>query len=194
MKLLIGTVVTLMFVLASCGEPQRVLQSGTIGANGEVGDVLLRDIHVTPAGGDGYEQGDNPIVQFAVFNRAGKADALIDVRSDAAKDIVMHWDTQCDGSTEPVERLPLLADGGVARLSGALLAYHLEMIDLTREVRAGTDVAVTFEFERAGSTTLDVPVEVASEAVGSRHPRQCPASDSAPPVSRPAAPSTETRR
>lgn len=98
MKLLIGTVVTLMFVLASCGEPQRVLQSGTVGANGEVGDVLLRNIHMTPPGGDGYEQGDNAIVQFAVFNRAGEADALVDVRSDAAKDIVMHWDTQCDGS------------------------------------------------------------------------------------------------
>lgn len=89
-----------------------------------------------------------------------------------------------------MERLPLLADGGVARLSGALLAYHLEMVDLTGEVRAGTDVAVTFEFERAGSTTLDVPVEVATEGAGPRHPRQCPASDSAPPVSRPAAPTT----
>ncbi|MDX3659696.1 copper chaperone PCu(A)C [Streptomyces sp. ID05-26A] len=194
MKLLIGTVVALMLVLTSCGEPQRVLQSGTIGANGEVGDVLLRNIHVMPPGGDGYEQGDNALVQFAMFNRARQADALIDVRSDAAEDVVLHWDTDCDGTTEPVERLPLLADGGVARLSGSLLAYHLELIGLTREVGAGTDVAVIFEFERAGSTTLDVPVEVASEAAGPRHPRQCAASDGAPPVSRPTAPSTETRR
>ncbi|SEQ86863.1 Copper(I)-binding protein [Lentzea xinjiangensis] len=194
MKLLTGTVVVLLFMVASCGAPQRVLQSGTVGANGEAGDVLLRNIHVTPPGGDGYEQGDDAVVQFAVFNRAGVADALIGVRSDAAKDIVMHWDNECDGQAEPVERLPLLADGGVTRLSGALLAYHLEMVDLSRKVRAGTDIAITFEFERADSTTLDVPVEAAVEGIGLRHPRRCPVSDSAPPGSRPVPSSTEAQR
>lgn len=183
MKVLTAMVVTLTFALTSCGAPQRVLQSGTIGANGEVGDVLLRNIHMTPPGGDGYEQGDDAVVQFSVFNRAREADALTGVRSDAAKDIVLHWDAQCDGEAEQVERLPLLADGGVARLSGSLRAYHLGFVDLTRKVRAGTDVAVTFEFERAGSVTLDVPVEVAAEGAGPRHPERCPGAEPTSPAS-----------
>jgi hypothetical protein len=74
----------LAFVLVSCGDPQHVLQSGTIGANGLVGDVLLRNVHVVPPGGDGYEQGDDATVRFALFNQALEPDALVDVRTDAA--------------------------------------------------------------------------------------------------------------
>ncbi|SDK04577.1 Copper(I)-binding protein [Lentzea albidocapillata subsp. violacea] len=176
MRLLTALVVPLMFGLASCGEPQRVLRSGTVGANGEVGQVLLRNIHMTPPGGDGYEAGDDAVVQLLIFNQARETDTLVDVRSDAAKDIVMRWDEQCDGEAERVERLPLLADGGVARLSGAMGAYHFEFVDLTRKLWAGNDVAVTFEFERAGSVTLDVPVEVETGTTGLRHPQRCPAS------------------
>lgn len=165
----------LAFVLVSCGEPQRVLQSGTIGANGQVGDVLLRNVHVVPPGGDGYEQGNGAAVRFALFNQAREPDALVDVRTDAAANASLLWDTACDGQAEQVPEIPLLADGGVARLSGALLQYRVQLDDFTRKVRAGTDIPMTFRFERAGEVTLDVPVEAVADMYSDGHPEQCPA-------------------
>lgn len=102
--------VALAFVVVSCGAPQRVLQSGTIGANGQVGDVLLRNVHVVPPGGDGYERGDDAAVRFAVFNKAAEADVLVEVRTDAAANASLQWDAACDGQTEQVQQLPLLAE------------------------------------------------------------------------------------
>lgn len=163
-------VLTLAVTALSCGEPQRVYESRTVGTNGEVGDVLLRNVHVRPPAGNAFRVGDDGVVVLAVFNRAGHADALIDVRPAQARDATMHWDRECDGTADTVSRLPLLADGGVAAQGGAELAYHLRLVDFTDEVLAGTTTPVTFVFERAGETTLDVLVETTGDGDDSPPP------------------------
>ncbi|WP_434446771.1 copper chaperone PCu(A)C [Lentzea sp. E54] len=158
-------------------------ESGTIGANGQVGDVLLRNVHVVPPGGDGYQQGDDAAVRLALFNKAARPDALVDVRTDAATNASLLWDAACDGESEQVQRLPLLADGGVTRLSGSLLQYRVQLDGFTREVQAGTEIPMTFRFEQAGEVSLDVPVEAVADLDGAGHPGDCPAAGatSSPP-------------
>ncbi|KOV87605.1 hypothetical protein [Nocardia sp. NRRL S-836] len=100
---------------------------------------------------------------------------MVDVRMDAATNASVLWDAAYDGQTEQVRQVPLLADGGVARLRGALLRYRVQLNDFTREVRAGTDVRMTFAFQRAGEISLNVPVEAVADLDGAAQSRHVPA-------------------
>jgi hypothetical protein len=39
-------VLLLAALLAACGDPQQVIQSGTTGTNAQIGDILLRNVYV----------------------------------------------------------------------------------------------------------------------------------------------------
>jgi hypothetical protein len=108
---------------ASCGEPQRVLESGTMGTNGRVGDVLLRNVFVEAPDGSGYQPGDDATVRLALFSEADRPDTLLGVRSDAARGVEMLADRDCDGGSEPVSGITVPAEG--ATVAGV---YHLRII------------------------------------------------------------------
>lgn len=67
------------------------------------------------------------------------------------------------------------------------------MEDFTRQVRAGTDIPMTFRFERAGEISLDVPVEAVADLDGAGHPEKCPAAG-APTTSPASSPEAMTLR
>jgi hypothetical protein len=50
-------VVLVLSTLATCGDPRQIRGSGTTGANGEVGDVLLRNVYLDEPPGDRYPAG-----------------------------------------------------------------------------------------------------------------------------------------
>ncbi|MCX2948873.1 copper chaperone PCu(A)C [Lentzea sp. NEAU-D7] len=156
-------VVLLALTAASCGEPQRVYESGTIGTNAEFGEILLRNVHLRPPEGNAFRPGDDGVISLALFNQANHPDALVDVRTPVAGDVEIRWDRDCDGSGEKVQELPLAADGGVTGVAGEQLAYHLRVLNFSEEVIAGTTVPVTFEFDRAGETTVDAIIETTGD-------------------------------
>lgn len=171
----------LALTTAACGEPQRVYESGTIGTNAELGEILLRNVHLRPPEGNAFRPGDDGVISLALFNRADHPDALVDVRTPVAANIEIVWDRECDGSIETTPQLPLVADGGVAGEAGNELAYHLRVTDFSEEVLAGTTVPVTFEFERAGETTVDTMVESAGDGDDGKLPSCAPASSTTAP-------------
>ncbi|MEV1119267.1 copper chaperone PCu(A)C [Actinosynnema sp. NPDC049800] len=155
-----AVVAAVAVAVVSCGEPQRQLESGTIGSNGQVGDVELRNVVVEPPPEHRWRPGDDATVWLTLLSRADHADALVAVRSGAATRVELHADRDCDGTSEPVDRIEVPAEGATA---GAASAYHLRLVDFTREVLAGTTVPLTFVFERAGETTLDAMVEATGD-------------------------------
>ena len=170
----IAAAVLLALTAAGCGEPQKVLESGTIGTNADFGEIQLRNVHLRPPDGHAFRPGDDGVVSLALFNRADRSDALVDVRTPVAADVEIYWDRDCDGAGEQVERLPLGADDGVTGAAGDELAYHLRLVDFSQEVLAGTTVPVTFEFDRAGETTLDAIVEALGDGDASLPPSCAP--------------------
>ncbi|MFI7674177.1 copper chaperone PCu(A)C [Actinophytocola sp. NPDC049390] len=138
-----------------CGaDPDRT--ADTMGSNGSVGAMLLRNVYVVAPGGDGYERGDDATVRLTLVNHAPRDDAVLGVRSTHAARVAMRWDRECDGVLEEVTKIPVLMNGTVP---GADAAYELELLDLTRKVRAGTTVPITFTFRNAGEVRLDAMVE-----------------------------------
>jgi copper(I)-binding protein len=143
--------------LVAC-DSQEVRQSGVMGVNGQVGDVLLRSVHIEAPPQPAYRVGSDARVWFTVINSGPEPDALVAVTSPVAAAVEIRWDDDCDGRFDTVPALPLApAEPAVVDPTGAAVpfdAYHLRLRGFTRDVIAGTNVEVTFRFRRAGPVTL----------------------------------------
>ncbi|WP_367127466.1 copper chaperone PCu(A)C [Saccharothrix sp. HUAS TT1] len=163
-----------LLAVTACGEPQRVLESGTMGANGRIGDVVLRNAVVQAPPDGPWRPGDDASVTLTLLTESDRSDSLVGVRAGSAARVELVADRDCDGRGERVDRLRLPAGGAVAGPGGVGTAYRLRIVDFTREVLAGTTVPLTFTFADAGETTLDVPVETTGDG-DAPPPDPCPA-------------------
>ncbi|WP_216209624.1 copper chaperone PCu(A)C [Amycolatopsis aidingensis] len=151
--------------VTACGNPAPLEdeQLATVGTNGSVGQVELRNVYVQRPLDGAYQTGEDARVLLTMVNSAERPDRLAEVTSGYAEKAMMRWDRNCDGTAEQVEAIPLTAGGTVPAPDGKAvtghLPYHVELVSFDRKVRAGTTVPVTFAFERAGQTTLDVKVQ-----------------------------------
>ncbi|MDT3441718.1 hypothetical protein [Pseudofrankia sp. BMG5.37] len=130
--------------LAACASGTDAMtglaRTTTNTANGAVGTIDLRNVYVAgPA-----KSGEDAQVISALFNGGGEADELVGVSSpDAA-----------GGSPGSPATLPpaggqiYIANGSAPSLTG-----------LKKDLPVGSATKVTFTFAKAGSVTLDVPVE-----------------------------------
>lgn len=155
-------------VLAGCGHSQQVSQSGTVGANAQVGDVLLRNVRVADAPSRGLLGGSDATVRLTLINQAGQPDALTGITSDVATRVEIRSDTDCDGTAETLARLALPArtDGSsppnAPRPTDA--RYFLSLVDLRVGILAGGIVPITFTFQNAGSITVPTPVAITPDS------------------------------
>jgi hypothetical protein len=107
-----SALLAVVLVAAACGSPQESLESNTVGTNAEVGNVLLRNVHLA-ATEEPYRPGDTAVARLMLFNQAHARDALVDARSPQAQQVRLKWDQRCDGSYEQVDRIPILPEGSV---------------------------------------------------------------------------------
>jgi copper(I)-binding protein len=150
---------TFVVVLAACGETPVLRHSEVIGANARVDHILLRGVYVAPpASGHGYPPGGDPLVWLTVINDGDRPDALVRVDTPYAGEVEIRWDRTCDGTAEPVDRLPLrptnLVNATRSQTVPPFDAYHLRVVDLDWEVLAGTTIPLTFTFANAGQVTV----------------------------------------
>lgn len=139
------------------------MQSGTEGTNGQIGEILIRNVLVVQPADGIYRPGENAVVRFELYNGSNQQEELIGARSAEATQVRIRWDQACDGEDEIVPRIPILPEGTVpgspdARLGGT--PYYLEILGLTELVRPGTTLPVSFTFERSGEITIDALVQV----------------------------------
>lgn len=138
-------------------------ESGAMGTNGEVGDMLLRSVHVEAPPDPNYEPGANARLWVTFVNESREQDTLTSVTTPVATRTEIRWDADCDGEMQAVPALPLRPAGPAVVQSPAGIppfdAYHVRLVDLTRQVIAGTSIPVTFTFERAGQITMEAHVQ-----------------------------------
>lgn len=158
--------------LAGCGS-QHPLESeseflhGAGGVNARVGEVLLRDVSIEEPSDTAYVAGRVVRLKVTLFNQAEVRDALVAVSSPAADVSRLQVDQDCDGTAEIVGRVPLPARALIRTPApgvpnGPEVDYRVDL-RLDQSVRAGASVPVTFTFDRAGSTTVQVPVELTDQ-------------------------------
>ncbi|MEU4426581.1 copper chaperone PCu(A)C [Actinoplanes sp. NPDC024001] len=164
--------ILLMVSLSACriedprgiaGDQPEPFQESVMGTNAEIGPILLRSVHVEAPPDPSYQTGDDAILWFTALNEGRQEDTLTELSSPVADAVVIRHDDDCDGHAEPVPALPLrpvephpnASSDGVSPFA----AYHGQVVDLNRQVMAGTTIPVTFVFERAGPITVDAFVQ-----------------------------------
>lgn len=157
-----ATAAVLAMIATGCGSDDPI-QSGVMGVNGQVGPIELLSVYLEAPPRPRYLPDEDALVWLTLINSGPRTDTLVEVTSPVAEDVDIHWDQDCDGRFEPVPALPLPpkaeALGDQTRGAPPFDAYHLRLVDFTQEVLAGTNVAMTFRFERAGTVTLHPHVQ-----------------------------------
>lgn len=135
---------------ASCARPNDDGFGDAPGANGQVGDVLVRYAHLEdPADTDRYAAGSNVPLYVWLFNESSSPVTLVGASSDVAAAVGV----STGGLPLTVPPGELLELGRTGR--------HLELIDIDQPIAGQDLVPVTLTFDPGGSLTLMVePVEV----------------------------------
>ncbi len=91
--------------LAACSagqDAQTAFVSPSIdGANGQVGDVALRDITIAFPEGGQYAAGSDARLQVTLVNTAAQDDALVEVQTDVAQRVTLGTGPAASGSATP---------------------------------------------------------------------------------------------
>lgn len=120
-------------------------------SNATAGQLQLRNISVeAPSSEEGYEVGDDAVVQVTVTNRGEEDDRLLEVTSSAAREVVVI----ANGSERD---MVVPAKGSTAN------AVTLELRGLTRPLRPAEYVDLTFRFQDNGTAEVLAPVNLTGE-------------------------------
>jgi copper(I)-binding protein len=129
---------------------QQRIQAETSDAS--VGQLALRNIGVeAPSEGAVYEVGDDATATITVTNGGSQPDTLVEVTSSAASEVVV---------------LAFGEEGGdlfVPGLGSTGDLVTLELRGLTRPLRTGEYVDLSFRFEDNGSTQVLAPIALTGE-------------------------------
>ena len=95
----------------------------------------------------------------------------------AERTVAIYADDDCDGTATtvstlilpPADTLPAPVHSDNPSTTRPFESYRLRLVDLTRDVLAGTTVSLTFRFQRAPAVTLEVPVRPRQDQASSGH-------------------------
>ncbi|WP_261555477.1 hypothetical protein [Frankia tisae] len=133
--------------LASCASGNDALtnfaRTTTNSVAGSVGAITLRNVYVAGP----VSQGDSAPVVSAFFNAGGEPDTLVSVSSPET------------GGGQPPKQADIPSGGGRIFIADASAPT---LLGVTQNLPIGSQLPITFTFAKAGSVTLDVPVEPAA--------------------------------
>jgi periplasmic copper chaperone A len=138
---IIGVVLMLAVVMAACGG------SSNSGGGITVSEAWVRNPAIA----------DQPGAAYLVIQNNGAADKLLSVTSDIAQTIELHESMESGGMMQmsPVPNIPVPANGKVELKPGG---FHMMLMGLTRELKAGDKVQLTLNFEKAGKIPVTADV------------------------------------
>ena len=144
---------TLAVILGACGAtgaPSPI----------SVSDAWARAALASASGDDSMGGGaasSNSAIYMTIRNTGSAADRLVKAESDVAKSVELHTASMVNGVMQmrPVDAIDVPAGGSVALQPGG---FHVMLVGLTRDLKAGATVRITLRFEKAGAIALDAPV------------------------------------
>lgn len=104
----------------------------------------------------------NSAAYMLVQNGTGADDELIGASSDVAQAVELHLSQmKADGTMEMIQQQSIALPAGKAvELKPG--SYHVMLIGLTRDLKAGDEISLTLKFKNRADLTLTVPVKDAA--------------------------------
>lgn len=171
-------IIASVLLLYGCGvsgtpasEPEQAKVVVATSADGNL-RVLNAYINATPLNGALY---------FTLQNQSDQPDKLLRVETEAAGQVELH-ESVMDGnmmSMQPLEEGIEVPAGGAVTLEPG--GKHVMLIDLTRSLATGDEVAVTLNFEQAGAISFQAEVAQGTAPAGDSHDVDAPENEAGQP-------------
>ena len=156
-RLLLGAGVLALLIPAIAGceagadAPTLEFHSASAGAHTIFNGIQITNAFVLGApAGSTVPSGSSASLFFSLYNRNGSSDSLLSANAPGTASSI-----SLSGGT-----VPLPANSAPVNLTGPEPDVVLE--NLTKSLTGGSVIPVTFDFEHAGTVTLQVPVEAQS--------------------------------
>jgi copper(I)-binding protein len=154
----------MLLTVVACGAGQQAATSqqttATGGVNGQIGNMALRDAQFVwrpPVQGEEvYSVGQDAPLQLTIVNTGDTPDRLVALDSPVATGARVAGTTEFAGGAALVTGY---RDVAPATTLPRTVEADLALTGLTEPLSAGLTYPVTFTFERAGSLTVQVPIE-----------------------------------
>jgi copper(I)-binding protein len=143
MKKYLMVMAALVFLLSACGA------SAPGDAQGGV-EILAPYAHAAGAG-------ETSAAYMNIKNSGSEADTLLSASCDAVM-MVQVMESTMEGDVMSMGDVPVIdiPAGSTVELNPG--GYHIMLMDLKQELKAGDTIQVTLEFAKAGKVTLEVPI------------------------------------
>ncbi len=151
-KILAALILGLLFLSACDSDKGRT--AGT--------DMVAKDFWARSA-----MKGGNGAAYLLLKNTTNQDDELIGASSDGAQAVEIHLSQmKADGTMEMTQQQSIAIPAGKA-LELKPGSYHVMLIGLTRDLKAGDEITLTLKFKNRADLTLTVPVKDAEGMGGS---------------------------
>lgn len=126
-------------------------------ANASAGDLALRNVGILPPenGAPELAAGSDALATLTIGNPGGVADRLVQVTTPGAASVDL-----IDASGHPTQSIDVPAQSTVGAED-----FSLALRGLTKSLRPGQYVELTFVFDKNGRSTVNVPVKLYTEPV-----------------------------
>ena len=106
-------------------------------------------------------EGGNGAVYFLLQNHAAGSDELTGVSSDAAQAVEMH-ESKMEADVMQMRQVTSVPIEGKGSIQFAPGGYHVMLIGLNQELKAGDEIQVTLHFRENEDIVINVPVQEAA--------------------------------
>ena len=150
----------LALTLAGCGAGQIAQTAQQVaaidGANGNAGDLGVRDVRLAATDALSYKAGADVPLKLWISNAATTSDTLTAVSSTAADSVAISGSAEVQGQTlvEVTDSTPL----------------KITVTGMKADLQYGHSIPVTFNFAQSGPVTVNVPIEIPAERETSARP------------------------
>lgn len=159
-----------ILAVAGCSAGQETQTSSQVaavdGAHGSAKQVDVRNVQLAfPEDSSTYEAGSSAPLEGGLVNAGSESDRLVEVTSPYAASAEVTGTTVLPAESN-LWSTPAKQGGGQQAPSASSAEnaqVHITLRGLNHDIRPGLTVPVTFVFEKAGPTTIQVPLGTSSE-------------------------------
>lgn len=138
MKRIIVLLLSTVLLLSACGAKEGI----------EISDAWARQAM----------QGMTSAVYFVIQNHNAEADELIGAASDVADAVEIH-ESRMEGDVMKMSRVGSVALEPSVKVEFMPGGYHVMLINLRQDLKAGDEIEVTLQFKNSPDIMLTVPVK-----------------------------------
>ncbi len=158
--------IALLVILAACSAPVQsgiTVQDAWARAASASGSMTAPNENMQRSGGMGHSEnsmsGSNSAIYMVIYNQSNENDRLLAAKTNVAKTVEIHQ-TRMENDImmmQKVEAIEIPANGKVDLKPGG---YHIMLINLQQDLKAGEKIPFTLVFEKQGEINLEAEVRM----------------------------------